>query len=225
MGYTNEQIAELSGVPLGTVQKVFGGKTCSPRYQTLRKLEAVFNSKESPQTISGDINNYDFQSAGLLRDAAADHYGESIRCLAECEEENKRHPYSSSVEKILQDAVPGKACNLWNQKQGGYTLEDYYALPDDVRVELIDGVFFVMEGPSLLHQAIIGSLYFHFESFVRSGKGSCKVILSPFDVQLDKDNRTMVEPDLTVICQRERITMKCGYGAPDFVLEVLSPST
>lgn len=182
LGYTNEQVAALSGVPLGTVQKVFGGTTCSPRYETLQKLEKVFQTDP-------DTAGYTYpepESSGMVREGAV-AYGQ--------------------------------------KRQGEYTLDDYYALPEDVRVELIDGCFFEMLAPSGAHQAIIGCLHVMFANFVRSKGGPCKVFLSPFDVQLDKDNRTMVEPDLLVICDRSKILMRCCYGAPDLAVEVLSPST
>ena len=68
-------------------------------------------------------------------------------------------------------------------------------------------------------------LYLLFAQFVQGQKGPCKVIVSPFDVQLDRDDRTMVEPDLMVICDRDKIQMRCCYGAPDMVIEIVSPSS
>ena len=61
--------------------------------------------------------------------------------------------------------------------------------------------------------------------FVKKNKGKCKVLPAPFDIQLDKDNKTMVQPDIVVICEKDRINDKRGYGAPDMVVEILSPST
>jgi Uma2 family endonuclease len=82
-----------------------------------------------------------------------------------------------------------------------------------------------MASPSGVHQELIGLLHLIFAGYVRSRKGTCKVFLSPFDVQLDCDNRTMVEPDLLVICSREKIRMRCLYGAPDLAVEIVSPSS
>ena len=91
LGYTNEKISELSGVPVGTVQKIFAGVTSTPRYDTLMALEYIFDER----------NN---------------HVSESVT------------PYQV-------------------RKQGEYTLEDYYALPDERRIELIDGVIYDMSSP------------------------------------------------------------------------------
>lgn len=185
-GYTNEQIAALSEVPLGTVQKIFGGKTDTPRYETRMKLETFFlREQDHAKSQAESLFRYEHRP-GVVKEAAP-AYG--------------------------------------TKKQGEYTLEDYYALPDDHRAELIDGVLYDMSSPSGPHQAIIAQLHFIFEQFVRSHKGPCRVILSPYDVQLDMDNRTMVEPDLLVICKQDKIRVRCCFGAPDLAIEVLSPST
>lgn len=110
-------------------------------------------------------------------------------------------------------------------RKSGYTLEDYYALPEDIRVELIDGRFFEMEAPSLVHQAVSMELSVNIQIFIRKKKGSCVVFAAPVDVQLDADNRTMVQPDVVVICDKKKLNGKCIVGAPDFVVEILSPST
>ncbi len=111
------------------------------------------------------------------------------------------------------------------KRQGEYTLEDYYAIPDERRVELIDGVIYDMAAPTFTHQLFNGKLYHRLESFVSGKKGKCIPVVSPIDVQLDCDNKTMVQPDVVVVCDRDKIINRCVYGAPDFVVEVLSPSS
>lgn len=111
-----------------------------------------------------------------------------------------------------------------HRKQGGYTVEDYRNWPEDQRVELIDGEIIEMEGPKPIHQLVISFLVVQFFNFVQRKKGSCVVMPGPVDVRLDEDERTMVQPDLIVLCNRERILPQEIYGVPDFLLEVLSPS-
>ncbi len=108
---------------------------------------------------------------------------------------------------------------------GGYTLEDYYQLPDDVRAELIDGRFFYLQSPTTTHQGTIGELYFQVRLFISQNNGECQPFIAPLDVQLDCDNKTMVQPDLMIICDKDKVRKDRVYGAPDFVAEVLSPST
>lgn len=111
------------------------------------------------------------------------------------------------------------------KKQGEYTLEDYYALPDERRVELIDGVIYDMSAPTSIHQLIGSEIREQLNSFIKSKKGTCIPFVAPVDVQLDCDDRTMLQPDVLVVCDRNKIIKRCVYGAPDFVVEVLSPST
>ncbi|MBQ1923982.1 MAG: Uma2 family endonuclease, partial [Lachnospiraceae bacterium] len=111
------------------------------------------------------------------------------------------------------------------KKDGEYTLDDYYALPDERRVELIDGTFYDMSAPAVIHQKILGELYILFRECADAHDGQCEVFLSPCDVRLDMDNKTMVQPDLLVICHDYDLDAKRFEGAPDLVLEILSPST
>ena len=173
LGYSYEKIAEKSGVPLSTVQKVFSGATQSPRYDTLYAIEQVLVDRGSMRTSE-----------------AINEYGRDIE-----------------------------------SRQGTYTLEDYYAWPEDERIELIDGVIYNFAAPTWEHQDIIGEVAFELKKYIREHKGRCRVGASPVDVQLDRDNKTMVQPDILVICKSEQITKQRIVGAPDMVIEVLSDST
>lgn len=171
LGYTFEMLSKLSGVPLGTIQKIFNGTTKSPRYSTLLALESVLEADRVRESeFAYTIDNHE-------------------------------------------------------KKQGEYTVEDYMKIPDERRVELIDGVIYDMASPSVPHQLIAGELYFQMKSFIREKKKDCVPFIAPFDVQLDCDNKTMVEPDVLVVCHTERLNRKRLFGAPDFAAEVLSPST
>jgi len=122
----------------------------------------------------------------------------------------------------LHEAAPEYVAG---KKQGSYTLEDYYALPDERRVELIDGVFYDMGAPTSVHQLFAGEFHRQIKNYVKKKKGNCIPLISPVDVQLDRDDKTMVQPDVLIVCERKKVILRCVYGAPDFVVEVLSPST
>lgn len=168
-GYSYSMMSELSGIPLGTIQKIFSGETTHPRYDTLMALEKLFQDPPALQ----------------------EHFAYSTK------------------------------------HAGTYTVDDYYALPEEQRRELIDGTFYDMSAPTVLHQRICGEIYRQFSNYILEQGGECLPLMSPLDVQLDRDNKTMVQPDMIVLCenQDEKLCNWGIYGAPDFVLEVLSPST
>lgn len=107
----------------------------------------------------------------------------------------------------------------------GYTTVDIEALPEGERAELIDGEMFRMDTPSLTHQDLLVKLMIEIELYIRANKGKCKMIPAPFGVYIKKDNRNYVEPDISVICDRDKLDQKGCHGAPDWAVEILSPSS
>ena len=127
--------------------------------------------------------------------------------------DKKNSPSDSEVREALAD---------YNKR---YTYSDYVQWDDDERWELIDGVPYVMSAPSPRHQELLGNLHGQLWSFLK-GK-QCKVYMAPFDVRLnaDKFDNTVVQPDIVIVCDREKIDKAGCAGAPDMVVEILSPST
>ena len=171
LGFTNEKIAELAGVSLEAVEKLF---TCID-YSNITYQE-----------------RFDIERA-LLKESKTEYVREEVSYLA--------------------------------KKQGEYTVDDFYSFPDDILVELIDGVVYHMNTPSVAHQEIVAEISYLLKDYIVKNKGKCKVFTSPLSVQLDCDDKTMVLPDIVVICDKNKITPRCIYGAPDMIVEVLSPST
>lgn len=170
LGYSYEKLSELSGVPLGTVQKVLGGITKSPRYDTLLALEKVLDPYKPL----------------LVRETAA-VYGE--------------------------------------KRPGEYNIDDYYRFSEEKRCELIDGVIYDMATPTVIHQLICGQIWRAFDDHIRKNNGDCIPIMSPTSVQLDCDDKTMLIPDIVINCKRDKFSKQGISGAPDLVVEILSPST
>ncbi|MCI9436143.1 MAG: Uma2 family endonuclease [Lachnospiraceae bacterium] len=106
-----------------------------------------------------------------------------------------------------------------------YTVKDYYSLPENVRAELIEGQFYYMAAPSRIHQKTLNFLNTEINLYIRSVKCSCEVYPAPFAVKLFKDDKTVVEPDISVICDMNKLTEKGCTGAPDWIIEIISPST
>lgn len=119
-----------------------------------------------------------------------------------------------------------KAVGFENKSSGEYEVSDYENLPEDIRVELIDGYFYEMEAPTKRHQVILQEILIQLTSQIRKNKGGCKVYMAPSDVQLDESNKTIVQPDLFILCNKDMIkNSRRTVGAPEFVIEVLSEST
>lgn len=107
----------------------------------------------------------------------------------------------------------------------GYTIADIAALPEGERAELIDGEMFRMDAPTLTHQDLLTELSFEIKAYIKKNKGTCKMLPAPFGVYIKKDERNYVEPDISVICDRDRLDQKGCHGAPDWVIEIMSPSS
>lgn len=106
-----------------------------------------------------------------------------------------------------------------------YTVESIYNLPDGQRAELIDGRLYMMGAPSYLHQTLAMELSSSIRDYIRQKKGSCQVLQAPLAVTLFADDKTYVEPDVAVICDKSKITDKGINGAPDFIIEIVSPGS
>ena len=187
-----KEIAEKSGVPISTVQKVLGGIT-TPRSKTLTELEKAFDS---------------FIEQGSPRWLGAVSFEELM------------------IRGNHQDVLSSNIISFLDKKSGEYTVSDYEALPDDIKVELIDGFFYDMASPSKIHQTILIEMLFQIKNQIKKNKGGCKVYIAPSDVQLDDDEKTIVQPDLFILCKKDMIKdVNRTHGAPEFVVEVLSNST
>ena len=110
-------------------------------------------------------------------------------------------------------------------KENNYTVDDIYALPDGERAELIDGKIYMMSPPNRMHQKLVMELAATIRDHIRAGGGSCEVYPAPFAVFLNKDDKNYVEPDISVICDKNKLTDKGCEGAPDWIIEIVSPSS
>ena len=182
LGYSYQKIAQLSGLPVGTVQKVLGGITRSPREETVGALERVLKTKAT--------------------------------VLGEEREKTTEISLDDERDKVVREKKPGE-----------YTLEDYYVLSHERNVELIDGVFYDKESPTSVHQITLLEIGAQLSFYMKGAGHKGAIIVSPMDVQLDGNDRTMVCPDLFVVCDRGKVGQRVVYGVPDFVIEITSPTS
>ncbi|MCI8483250.1 MAG: Uma2 family endonuclease [Lachnospiraceae bacterium] len=107
-------------------------------------------------------------------------------------------------------------------KERYYTEEDYYNIPKDVRAELIDGCIYYQAAPSRIHQKILSELHITIGNYIKSKQFYCEIYPAPFAVKLFADKKTIVEPDISVICDRNKLTDRGCTGAPDWIIEIIS---
>lgn len=110
-------------------------------------------------------------------------------------------------------------------KDDVYTVEDIYALPDGQRAELIDGEIFDMAPPSRMHQRLVTEISTVINQYIKRNGGSCEVDVAPFAVFLSDDDRNYVEPDITVVCEQDKLSERGCEGAPDWIIEIVSPGS
>ncbi len=106
-----------------------------------------------------------------------------------------------------------------------YTIEDIDNLPKGQRAELLDGELYLVASPGTNHQETVSELHYQIKDYIKKMHGNCKVYTAPFAVFQNADNSIYLEPDISVICDRNKITQKGCNGAPDWVIEAVSPSS
>lgn len=106
-----------------------------------------------------------------------------------------------------------------------YTVDDIYHLPDGQRAELIDGELYMMAAPGRIHQEFVHFFDRTIGNYIQSKKGGCKIYPAPFAVFLNENGKDYVEPDISVICDQDKLTDEGCNGAPDWIIEIVSPSS
>lgn len=106
-----------------------------------------------------------------------------------------------------------------------YTTEDIYALPDGERAELINGQIYMMAPPSRKHQDILSFLHLAIGNHIANNSGECRVYPAPFAVFLFADDSKYLEPDISVICDKSKLNDRGCNGAPDWIIEIVSPGS
>ncbi len=106
-----------------------------------------------------------------------------------------------------------------------YTIEDIYNLPDGESGELMDGNIYYMASPGRIHQKISMNLSYKIYNYINDNQGECEIYAAPFAVFLNNDNYNYVEPDISVICDSSKLDNKGCHGAPDWIIEIASPSS
>ncbi len=105
------------------------------------------------------------------------------------------------------------------------TLEEYETLPEDIRAEVFDGQIYYMASPSQDHQTLSMELSNILYNYIKNHKDTCRVFHAPFDVKLSDKPLTIVQPDIMIICDKDKLDGKRCNGAPDWIIEIVSPGS
>lgn len=199
LGLTYQKICFESGVPIGTIQKVLGGITKNPRMETMQKLEETFDTLKRGYHAYGKTPESSRSDGSVIRESGS--YG------------------SFKIEETQGSGA------LKRDFSHVYTADEREGFPKKRRTEIIDGILYDMAAPAAFHQSIGMEVYKQIDQCIRTHQAQCYAFMAPTDVYPDKDKYTVVQPDVFIVCDKKKITRKNIQGAPDFVLEVLSPST
>lgn len=115
--------------------------------------------------------------------------------------------------------------NMALAQKNDYTAEYLEMLPEDERAEVINGRLFYFAAPKILHQRLVIRLAAKWFQYIEEHHGACEVLTAPVAVRLDADDKTLLEPDMVLVCDPEKVREDAVWGAPDLVIEIVSKST
>ena len=228
LGYTAEQLAKLAGLPVSTVRKIMSGVTKSPRRETIEKLENILKKKQGDYTSE----DYESRAPGFWVELSHGTFygmntGEPLPQKLVDAMLVKETPfvYGNLAGVDFEDEnAPGPSQIKRSPYKKYYTSEDYYAMPEDWRGELIDGELIALAQPNNRHQKIVMEMGLQLSLYAKAQKHSCEILPAP-ELHFTEEAREHCAPDLVVLCDKSKDRIKKIVGAPDMVVEVLSPTT
>ena len=144
---------------------------------------------------------------------------ETLQRLSELKDEDIVYDEDSPM------LTPEMRNSVMTTKATTYTIKDLEKLPEGSRAELISGKIYMMDSPSRLHQGIVSGVLTAINNYIRENKESFEAYPAPFAVRLNADDSTYLEPDISVICDTSKLDDNGCNGAPDWIIEVTSPTS
>ena len=214
---TTAHLAYLADLPVGTVSKVMTGETKNPSYITIDKIDRALLHEEMLLRIK--------KYRELLMDYIKNHQDENV--------DQKEFEKKYREDNNLNDAPIPYAIPILHENDGNLALRKddrvdvsiLNEIGEDKLIELLDGHLIFNEAPGIIHQRIVQNLGKVLDKYISSNKGKCQMFNVGVDVRLDEDEYTSLIPDVLIVCDGEKVHDDAIYGAPDFVIEVTSPST
>ena len=146
------------------------------------------------------------------------------------DEKNNQHSKNKEYKLEEQTSVAEESAIVYEAKR--YSYADYLTWTDDIMREIIDGIVYVFSAPLRKHAVAVRTIFGRAFNFIDKRKAKCEIYTAPFDVRFPTDGATdndkiynVVQPDICVICDPSKLDDGGCIGAPDLIVEVLSPST
>ena len=248
-----QQLEKFSGVPEMTIRKIASGKTKAPRKETISALSRILTpwypdsrkaveltgeeelpGEEEPPKAEEPQENELLMTVEEMRaeiDRRAYTFKQleqytaipaaTIRRLIIGQTKRPRMDVLLSLSAVLRPS--SKDATI--KRQENYNLEDYQTFTKDNRMEMIDGVMYDMAGPDERHQFVLGAIFHSLCGQLHDHGNVCLPFMAPLDVQLDKNDRTIVQPDIFLAGDSSRFKEGRYQGAPELVVEIISGVT
>lgn len=219
LGLSVAEVAELASVPLGTVSKIMTGETRSPKSTTLEMIDKALQKEEERRRIEAYLTA--MREYGILHPKVIDNPNEFEGIY------RKMH---NLEEKPIAQANSKSGRLLWSDRHSSrkkrISADSFLHMGYDNRwTELFEGRVIVNEAPGLAHQLLVKDINRQIEKYIEGNKGKCKVFDVGINVKLNEEDDSILIPDILVICDGDKLKPFGILGAPDWVVEVVSPST
>lgn len=220
LSLTTAEVALLAELPVSTVSKIMTGETKCPTEITIEKIDAALSKEEARWRLEAYLL--------AIKDYCMEHKKEKFDSSEFEQVYRKKHdledkPISEANSKSESYPIWG---NVAVKRQKSTSVKDFFKMSVENRwIELVDGKIIINEAPGMAHQMLVKSINKQIEHFIDENHGDCQAFDVGVNVQLDANEDTILIPDILVICDKSKIKDFGILGAPDWVIEVVSPST
>jgi len=205
---TTAQLAEKAELPVSTVSKIMTGETKNPSYATIEKIADVLNHEEMVRRVYAYFQ------------ALQEYINKNPQKTVDQIEFGKKY-FKENITSMDNDGYEG---NLALAQQR-IPIEYIHQLGEDKQIELLDGHLIYNEAPNVRHQILVQNLGKAIDAYISANNGKCRMFNVGINLYFEDDDNTLLIPDIVVLCDESKLGESGITGAPDWIIEVVSPST
>lgn len=215
---TTAQLALLAELPVSTVSKIMTGETKNPSYLTIEKIEtAIIHEEIRRRILAYKIALSEYLASHKENDFDPLEFESYYRTKNNLSD--VPIPFATPVDDSSTDG------NLAKQSDMRVDISMLRELDNDRFIELINGRLIIGQAPSITHQLLVQNIGKVIDNYIATNHGKCRMFNVGVNVRLDRDDYTLVIPDIVVLCDDDKLGEDYIYGAPDLIIEVVSKST